>query len=70
MEELDHLQQAKYCIDRATCATSREAVQAQAQLAIANASVAQVELLAALLERLDMLTEFEGGKALYVALTK
>ena len=45
MESQDHLQDAKYCIDRAALATSREAVQAQATLATANALVAIAEML-------------------------
>ena len=40
------------------------------QLATAYALIALVEQVKRLNERLDTLTEFEGGKALYVALAK
>ena len=58
----DHLQDAKYCIDRATRASSREAAQAQATLALANAVVALVELLR------DTIGE-DGEKSLYIKIT-
>lgn len=60
---MDYLEEAKNSIGRAQVSPVEEEAMVNAQLAIACALVAMVE-------RLDALTEFDGGKSLFVTLTK